>query len=547
MRTNRLIIWSLSIAMLASGCTTLLKENKATNSKTIERVRLQIEKVNSRSFSIDDFQKIIEVEKQDLSLIQFDRQSQGERLVHYEATDTELFPELYTEVEGVITFRGNHLRTAPSYGVISAGESHTLEKIWSYQTKESPRWGGGSGWTGQPSIIKWSKEVKAIMNIADTYKEKDDFVEVIYGSLDGRIYFLDLESGEKTRDPIYIGNPIKGSVAIDSRGYPLLYVGDGIPQNAPFGQRIYSLIDQSELYFQKGEDSFAFRDWGAFDSSPLINRLTDTLVAAGENGVFYKTKLNTEFNLEEGKISVNPEPLKYRYKINGNNYQGIENSVAVYGNLAFFADNGGSLQGIDLNTMSPFFALGALDDTDSTIGIEVIGGIPYLYTATEVDIIKKDGDAHIRKINGLNGEMVWTVSYPSFYYDGVNGGVLASPVIGKEKINHLVIYTIARYKQRYAGLMVALDKETGNEHWRLYMPHYAWSSPVDVYNENGDAFLVQCDSLGNVYFIEAATGIIIDTINLGANIESSPAIFNNTIVVGTRGGKFYGVKIVENK
>ncbi|MCT8138267.1 hypothetical protein H1D32_11195 [Anaerobacillus sp. CMMVII] len=44
-------------------------------------------------------------------------------------------------------------------------------------------------------------------------------------------------------------------------------------------------------------------------------------------------------------------------------------------------------------------------------------------------------------------------------------------------------------------------------------------------------------------FLDASTGEIIDTINLGANIESSPAVFENMIVVGTRGGKFYGVEI----
>lgn len=544
MKKTILLKYSLCIGLLASGCsTTFSKNDEMTMIKTIDRTWRSIEVVNWVSDLNLDFQKVLEVEKGDISLIQVELEHQGGKLENYSTEEIQSFPKVYTEIEGVLTFRGNHLRTAPSFGVISRNDHFKLEKIWSFQTGASPRWGGGSGWTGQPSIVKWSPEVKAIMKIGSAFKENVDFVEVVYGSLDGRVYFLDLHTGEKTREPIYIGNPIKGSVSIDPRGYPLLFVGDGIPQKAPFGQRIFSLIDNRELYFLKGDDPFAYREWGAFDSSPLINRLTDTLVGAGENGIFYKIKLNTHFDLEKGEISVNPDPIKYRYEIKGNNYQGIENSVAVYGNLAFFADNGGSVQGVDITTMSPFFALSPLDDTDSTIGIEVKDDNVYLYSGTEVDIVGKDGDAHIRKINALTGEVVWHLKYPAFFYEGVNGGVLASPVIGMGDIDDLVIYTIARYKQRYSGLMVALDKETGDEVWRWEMPHYGWSSPVDVYDESGKAYLVQSDSVGNVYFIEASSGKVIDTINLGANIESSPAVYNNMIVVGSRGGKFFGIEI----
>ena len=544
MKKTILLKYSLCIWLLASGCsTTFSKNNEMMMIKTIDRTWRSIEVVNWVSDLNSDFQKVLEVEKGDISLIQVELEHQGGKLENYSTEEIQSFPKVYTEIEGVLTFRGNHLRTAPSFGVIRRNDRFKLEKSWSFQTGASPRWGGGSGWTGQPSIVKWSPEVKAIMKIGSAFKENVDFVEVVYGSLDGRVYFLDLHTGEKTREPIYIGNPIKGSVSIDPRGYPLLYVGDGIPQKAPFGQRIFSLIDNRELYFLKGDDPFAYREWGAFDSSPLINRLTDTLVGAGENGIFYKIKLNTHFDLEKGEISVNPDPIKYRYEIKRNNYQGIENSVAVYGNLAFFADNGGSVQGVDITTMSPFFALSPLDDTDSTIGIEVKDDNVYLYSGTEVDIVGKDGNAHIRKINALTGEVVWHLKYPAFFYEGVNGGVLASPVIGKEDIDDLVIYTIARYKQRYSGLMVALEKETGEEVWRLEMPHYGWSSPVDVYDESGKGYLVQSDSVGNVYFIEGFSGKVIDTINLGANIESSPAVYNNMIVVGSRGGKFFGIEI----
>ena len=41
----------------------------------------------------------------------------------------------------------------------------------------------------------------------DEYKSDSELVEVIYGTLDGNIYFLDARTGEYTRDPIELGFP----------------------------------------------------------------------------------------------------------------------------------------------------------------------------------------------------------------------------------------------------------------------------------------------------------------------------------------------------
>lgn len=456
----------------------------------------------------------------------------------------QVFPEKYTKIDGITTFRGNNLRNTPSYG-ISHTQIEKLQKIWDFTTTTST-WGGGAGWTGQPVIVRWSKEIREIMALKEEFKSQDGFTEVIYGSLGGNVYFFDLHTGKQSREPIYIKNPIKGSVAIDPREYPLLFVGDGINESGKFGYRIFSLIDGKELYFIKGNDFFAYRSWGAFDSSSILNSTTDTLFIGGENGLFYSIKLNTNFDIDNKSISITPEIIKYRYKIKGNQHQGIENSVAIYKNLAFFGDNGGSIQCLDLTRMKPVWALEKSDDTDATITIEVEDNVPYLYTGTEVDKQGTKGNAIIRKINGLTGEIIWTKYYECQSILGErpnNGGLLATNVIGKNDINNMAVFTLARYKTLYGGLMVALDKKTGEEIWRLEMPHYAWSSPVDFYNENGKGYIIQCDSIGNIHLIDGATGNILDTINLGANIESSPAIFEDTIVIATRGGKIFGIKI----
>ncbi len=456
----------------------------------------------------------------------------------------QAFPNPYSEVEGVLTFRGSNERSSPAYGTANMN-MYRPKIIWEKRTKSSS-WGGGAGWTGQPAIVKWKPEVLRTMNVKAEFLTKPDFTEVIYASLDGNVYFLDLESGEETRSPIRIGNPIKGSVSVDARGYPLLYVGEGIPENGTIGFNLYSLTDQKRLFRMEGIDPFAYRTWGAFDSSALFNRYEDTLVVGGENGMLFNIKLNTTFNPSEKTISINPVVSKYRYKIKGNAYQGIENSVAAFDHLAYFADNGGTLQAMNLRTNTPIWSLPLIDDTDATIVIEAENGAPFLYTGTEVDKQGPKGSAIIRKIDGLSGKIVWENKYPCFSLLGdhpVNGGLLATPVLGKKEIGNLVIFTIARYGTFTGGLMVALDKTTGQEVWKLPMKHYAWSSPVDVYDDAGIAYIVQADSIGNIFVISAITGEVKGSISVGTNIEASPAIYNDYVVVASRGGIIYGLKL----
>lgn len=459
-------------------------------------------------------------------------------------TEPQTFPEPYTEVEGILTFRGTNERSAPSYGTTDM-KTFKPKIVWEKKTKSSS-WGGGAGWTGQPAIVKWAPEVLRTMNVKAKFLTKPDFTEVIYASLDGYVYFMELETGEETRSPIKVGNPIKGSVSVDARGYPLLYVGEGIPENGTIGFNLYSLTDQKRLLRVNGKDPFAYRTWGAFDSSAMFNRLNDTLIVGGENGIVYHLKLNTVFDPARKSIKIDPVISKYRYKISGNNYQGIENSLAIHKDLAYFADNGGSIQALNLKTYSSEWALSPVDDTDATIVLETEGGVPYLYTGTEVDKQGTKGNSFIRKINGLTGAIVWQNKYASFSLLGehpVNGGLLATPVMGKKEIAKLVIFTIARVGTFSGGLMVALDKATGKEVWTLPMANYAWSSPVDVYDNTGKAYLIQANSVGSVSVISASNGKVLGSLNIGTNIESSPAIFNNYAVVASRGGKIYGIKL----
>jgi outer membrane protein assembly factor BamB len=107
----------------------------------------------------------------------------------------------------------------------------------------------------------------------------------------------------------------------------------------------------------------------------------------------------------------------------------------------------------------------------------------------------------------------------------------------------LVIYSVSRTPSEWSGVLVALDTETGREVWTLDMDDYAWSSPVAVYDANGTGYVVICDFGGTAYFLDGATGQVLDSIELDGRVEASPAVFNDMLVVGTKDMEICGIKI----
>jgi hypothetical protein len=493
---------------------------------------------------------------------QTDIQANGKNVSSYTRNEKISFPvaSAYTALQGVTTFRGNNYRTTASYGTADVQQGK-LAVEWEKNIsaiRGDEIMGTGVGWTGQPLLVRWSEKMRSIMNMYPEKKRKEGLIEVIYPTLDGHIYFYDLDDGSYTRDPINLGVVIKGTASIDPRGYPLLYVGQGDTVNhGAMKYRIISLIDQEVLYELNGKDPFSHRKWTAFDSSALVDAGSDTLIEPGENGILYTIKLNTAYDPDTGTLSIDPDPpVKYRYTADGmgegsgKRWWGTENSMIGWRGYAFYTDNGGYLQCVDLNTMSPVWVQDVTDDSDSTMVLEedADNQTAYLYTACQVDKqpnAKTAGRAYIRKVDALTGKVLWTRSYACSYDSHVAGGVLASPILGKEgsDIEDVVIYNIAKEKEG-GSLLVALDRKTGDEVWTLRIRNYCWSSPVAVYDDAGKSYIVQADSAGRMLLIEGATSEVLDTIQIQqATIEASPAVFGDRIVIGTRGQKVVCVRI----
>lgn len=486
-------------------------------------------------------------------------------------------PSEFQDVPGILTFRGNNFRNCAAWGVAPTGAT-TLEQVWEYNrigSMKSSSWSfywSGTGWTGQPLVITWSDEVRQVMNIYPEKKAKAGLTEVIQVAMDGKIYFFDMDDGTQTRDPMTVGFTIKGTPCVDPRGYPILYVGQGDNNSAEkqVGFRIISLIDYSVLYYQNGMDDRAHRTtWGACDSSPIVNKDTDTLIYPNENGMIYTIKLNTSFDPATGSLSIDPDSVVYRYLIDGvrGNDLGIESSVAVYDHFAYCSDNTGNLICVDLNTLKMVWVRQLDDDSDVTPVIEEENGRVYLYTGTEVDWQRTDvlnylGDSFTYKIDAMTGELIWQASAECYTKNGedkgddVNGGMLGTPIIGKKSISNLVIFSYCMTNGTYSGnRMVAYSKDTGEKVWTYEMNQYSWSSPVDCYDADGNAYIVICDSVGQIHLVNGQTGVRItylqtirnigtaDESKEGLNMESSPIIFNDMIIIGSRAGSVFGVRI----
>ena len=469
-------------------------------------------------------------------------------------------PEDYFALPGISTFRGNNYRNSATYGTATVTKG-TISTLWTYKTSTlaGSSW-SGSGWTGQPLIVKWDNETKQIMNLYPEKKAKADLVEIIYATLDGHIYFLDLQDGSQTRDPLYIGMCFKGAGTLDPRGYPILYVGSGDVNAKKERPRMFviSLIDGSTLLEMGHDETIAPRtdnsSWCAFDSAPLVHGETDTLIWPGENGILYTICLGTQYDKKAGTLTVSPsEVIKTTYATNRNSstnyWYGMEASCSIVENYLYISENGGMFFCIDLNTMKLVWAQDTKDDSNSSPVFEQISEEEgYIYTAPSLHWTRDSnmqGTISIYKLDALTGEIVWEVPYDVNTVDKVSGGVQSTPLLGKPgtSLEGLIVYTIARTPKEYTGYTVALDTKTGQEVWRLDMNNYAWSSPVAFYGDDGIGYVAVCDAMGYVFLLDGATGKQLDLINLGGLVEASPAVYENTLVVGTRKEKICAVNI----
>lgn len=467
--------------------------------------------------------------------------------------------ELYTYYPGgVFTFRSDGMRQNAAFGTadmpIGQMSIHWQADVGSLRTSDDTLY--GLGWTGQPAIIKWSVEVRSGMNLLEGKKDVKALKEVIFAAQDGKVYFLDLADGQPTRGPIEIGYPLKGSVAVDPLGRPLITFGQGVSKmpgkTGDIGFYIYNLIDQSKAFFINGRQTksqIQYSTNGAFDGTALFDRFTDNLVVVGENGLLYTAKMNTVFDFKAPtSLTVDPEVTYLRAKTGKqqNMTVSVEGSAAMYGPYAFYADRQGILRCVDTTAMKTLWVFDTGDNTDATPALDLNADNSLsLYTGTTVfSRTRKGGVATLRRINALTGEQAWAVEVPAKYDVAERGGLKASPVVGQGQISDLVIFTVNLTED--GASVIALNKQTGAQAWKVPVPGGAISSPVAVYREDGQARIVQAGLDGTLYLLDGRSGQVLHTLALGGRIEGSPAVYNDILVIGTSSrdnSKIYGIRL----
>ena len=443
----------------------------------------------------------------------------------------------YAGKESVYVFRKD-LRRDADYGGKVKGTPREVEIAWAFETAYDTThtrfgtWGGGSGWTGQPLYVKWTDDQQALFKKSSSGLTADfGPEEIIVGSLCGKGYFINYQTGKASRQPLDLGNVVKGTIGLDPEYYNL-YVGQGVPRQAgPFGHQVFDLLKHERTFFF-GPDPKAWRGWNAFDSNSIV--AGGYLFWCGENGSVYKYE-RSQGTLR--RVSV------MRYRVGGV-APGIESSLCVYRNYGYFSDNRGNVICINLNTMKPVWYYNNHDDSDGTMVCREEGGAPYLYTACEVDKQGDSGICHFIKLNGLNGERVWETNIPCRRINlpgkTLDGGMYASPLIGSGDCQDMIFANICRNgASKSAGELTAFSTKDGKILYTVPYGQFAWSSPVAFHNEKNEMFIFAGDASGIIRIIRGKTGEVVCKKVVGSNFESSPVVIGNTAVVGCRGNKIY--------
>lgn len=488
-----------------------------------------------------------------------------------EVMDMPAGDEYTTRKIGILTYRGNAFRQNAAVGTVE--DATRLTQVWAVETgslKGKSRTYYGFSWANQPVIEQWARRVRQDMDLLAGKNDKTALKEVIAASLDGNIYFLDLEDGSKTREPIELGYPMRSTPSLSTLAYPQMSVGQYARflanKTGSIGQHFYDLLTNKENLTIDGLDGGskkdrAYNDVGAFDGSALYDRNSDTYITVGTNGMLYTVRMNTVYQTPDentANLEVSPKitMMKSRTKNQKDANTAVESSIAMYGCHVFYADVQGVLRCVDTTTMSTVWAVETGDAVKSAIALDFDdNGRLWLYAANTL-LNRSKGDVTIRRYDATTGAEDWAFAINATKNKTYTAGAMASPVIGQYQLGDLVYYTLSYISATGSekltvsgaqeGVLIALEKQTGKVVWSKSLGGYCYSSPVAVYNENGKGWIIQATSDGVLMLLDGLTGETITTLQLNGTIEASPAVYQNMLVIGTTGkgtSFLYGVKI----
>ena len=429
-------------------------------------------------------------------------------------------------VEGLLTFRGNPTRSY--YGRGPVPEDPRV--VWRFpdggpMCSNSPVGGNpriwcGSGWTGQPSVF-----------------ERAGSTWLVVGAFSRNVHFLDADTGKRLLPDFRTGDIIKGSVTIDPDGYPLVYTGS---RDNKYRIIAFDGEEPRELWSLDAYEAGPIQWNDDWDSAGMV--IDNHLLLGGENSRFYVVRLDRGFDAD-GRVTVDPRVVFQTPAWDDEllaavgRELSIENSVAVSGDTVYFANSGGLIQGWDLSGLTDdpdavperVFHYWAGDDVDGSLVIDTEGMI---YAGIEY----QRGTARSREVGQIikldptkpDDPLVWSVHARG----ALNAsGVWATPGLHRDI---LIVPT-------HTGHIYGIDTATGEVRWVKKLSGPVWPSPVVV-----DDVWIQGACNGWLYGFDVSDTTVeppqLWRVNLGACIESTPAVWDGLIAVGTKGGWIYGLR-----
>ncbi|MFZ4585314.1 MAG: PQQ-binding-like beta-propeller repeat protein [Acidimicrobiia bacterium] len=369
----------------------------------------------------------------------------------------------------------------------------------------------GMGWTGQPSVF-----------------ERNGRTWVVFGAYDRALHFLDATTGERIIGDFPTGDIIKGSVTVDPE-YPIIYSGSRdnflhvIAIDRPEPVELWKLPADAA-----GPPKWN-NDW---DPSPLI--VGDRLITGGENSYFHVVKLNRAIG-PDGLVTAAPT-LEWStpgwddelLRAVGDGQVSIENSVAMRGTVAYFANSGGLVQGWDLKPLfdgtgepTRVFRFWTGDDTDASVVIDQQGAL-YVGSEYERETPRSRDVGQFMKLDPTKPDpLVWSIKN----IGPPQHGTWSTPALHGD----LVIEPMRD------GRLLGIRQATGEVVWEKKIGPPVMGSPVVV-----DNVLMQGDCSGHLRAWDLSNPSVdpplLWDVNIGGCLEATPAVYNGTIFIGTRAG-----------
>lgn len=429
-------------------------------------------------------------------------------------------------VSGMLTFRGNPTRSWFGVGPVPRTEPQVLWRFpqsgglcsESSSRGETKTW-CGTGWTGQ----------------ANLWERADGSTWLLFGAYDAAYHFLDAGSGQRVLPDLETGDINKGSATLDPDGFPLYYAGSRDNQ-----LRIVALDRATpDVLWSLAHDELAAPVWNSdWDGAPMV--LGDYMFVGGENSRFHIVKLNRGYGAD-GLVTVDPEVVFHTLGFDdellsaiGDKEVSIESSVTVVGDVVYFANSGGLVQGWDISGLTErrdperVFRFWMGDDVDATITADAEG---YLYIGAEVQrFTDRTGQlgGTFAKLDPRRPDdpLVWMWQGGT---DEGSGIWSSAAVVGAGVIT-----------STNDGRVVGLDRATGVERWSVTIGPQAWTSPVVV---DGVMLVGDCDGWLHAYALPdpVVAPTPLWSKKFGGCLEATPTVWKGRIYLGSRDGGFYAL------